>query len=373
MIWVSSQINFLMPDYMGWFTKKNKGPRSGSVAATMRNARNANARNANSRLSSAANNILKNLGSMGNKQERFGNKRNANNNGKNTSRRVNDLKISFAAADKAKKEFMEESEKALKKSEFTLKLDADDRKDLFISFNKLKDNNLSPPTNEKVKKVYKYFIPLYLYFAKYIPDKMGLSKFSESKIDSLEKKLETFLENINTGTVGGGQQDDSKYEDTEEYNALWPKLMSAVRTMAMWQMFSWSFSGFGASGVSIEPNPIVLFIYFVMFGMICVAVGLSIIGLLVNLMGAVAGVLYKHLTGSKSEQQKAAKVISDNPLFKNKALQNMPHVGHKGAHTPSRWKAVIENGERWYENIATGESVWTLPPGAQIVSDPMRR
>jgi hypothetical protein len=356
---------------MGWFTKKNKGPRSGSVAATMRNARNANARNANSRLSGAANNILKNLGSMGNKQERFGNKRNANNNGKNTSRRVNNLKISFAAADKAKKEFMEESEKALKKTEFSLKLDADDRKDLFISFNKLKDNNLSPPTNEKVKKVYKYFIPLYLYFAKYIPEKMGLSKFGSSKMDSFEKKLETFLDNINTGTVGGGQEDDSKYEDVDEYNSLWPKLMSAVRTMAMWQMFSFSMSGFG--GLSVQPDPILLFIYFIMFGMICFAASLSIIGLLVNLMGSVSVVLFKHLTGSKSEQQKATKIISDNPLFKNKDLKNLPHVGHKGVYTPSRWKAVIDNGERWYENMETGESVWTLPPGAQIVSDPIFR
>jgi len=303
---------------------------------------------------------------MGNKQERFGNKRNANNNGKNTSRRVNDLKISFAAADRAKKEFMEESEKALKKSEVSFNLDADDLKDLFISFNKLKDNNLSPPDNEKVKKIYQYFIPLYLYFAKYIPEKMGLSKFGSDKMDSLEKKLETFLDNINTGTVGGGQKDDSKYENTEEYDALWPKLISSVRTMGMWQMFSFSLGGFGGG---MEPNPILLPIYFVMFGMICTAVGISITGLLLNLIGSVSVVLYKHLTGPKREHHVAAKIISDNPLFKNKALKNLPPppVGHKGVYTPSKWTKIIQDGETWYENVETGESAWKLPEGARLV------
>jgi len=88
---------------MGWFnrfTRKNRAPRQGSVAAATRN----NKSNANSRLSSAANSILGNLGTMGNRQKRFGNTRNANNTGENTAERVKKLKNSFSAADKAKAE-----------------------------------------------------------------------------------------------------------------------------------------------------------------------------------------------------------------------------------------------------------------------------
>jgi hypothetical protein len=34
----------------------------------------------------------------------------------------------------------------------------------------------------------------------------------------------------------------------------------------------------------------------------------------------------------------------------------------------NRWEAIVDNGDTYYRNVATGESVWDLPLGASIVN-----
>ena len=290
---------------------------------------------------------------MGNSQKLFGNVRKANNTGSKTAQRITNLRTSFAAADEAKKKFIEDSEKALKKSESILKLDAGDRKELFISFNKLRAGVLTSPDNEKVKNIYKFIIPLYLYFLEYIPSKLGFHGDKAKEAKDLTSMLKTFLKNIETGVTSGGG-DDSEYDDTSKDASLLRSLSDGVRQMGAWQMFSYSTGSLGG-GSACSDGPICLFIYFLMFAMVCIMVGIGLAALAGNLIGTVSTVLYKHYTGSKNSKKIALQIVHDNPLLKMQPVK------------PSKWIKVNEGGEEFYENLDTRELSWVLPEGATLV------
>jgi hypothetical protein len=250
---------------------------------------------------------------------------------------------------------MEDSEKALKKSESIFKLDADERKELFISFNKLRAGVLTAPDNEKVKNLYKFVIPLYLYFLEYIPSKLGFHGDKAKEAKELTSMLKAFLKNIEAGAQGGGG-DDSMYNDTSKDASLLRSLSDGVRQMGAWQMFSYSTGSLGG-GSGCSEGPICLFVYFVLFAMVCIMVGIGLAALVGNLLGTVSTVLYKHYTGSKNDKKIAGEIVHDNPLLG----KTSPVKTH------TKWIKVEEEGEEFYKNLDTLELSWVLPEGATLV------
>jgi hypothetical protein len=136
-----------------------------------------------------------------------------------------------------------------------------------------------------------------------------------------------------------------------------------------------------------EGNPFMLILFIIIFAyfaiIVALTIGVVVFDILLLIKRAIFdGVKKAQVTGKVSEELERAApqvVATQNPLHLSKnSAKNVrpplappglppPPINHKGPYTPSKWKKVVENGERWYENVKTGESSWTLPKGAVLV------
>jgi len=278
--------------------------------------------------------------------------------------KVKDMEDQFNAATKKVIEDYMDDIKA-QAVEFSKDKDLNLRDKLKDALIKIMAGDMSAP-EPKIKKILVFILPIFLLIAPYISKLY--KKFKYNPGDEIYDRLRVFVDAMKSEKVGGANNERATYSSGNNWHSnLF--FSAAMINMSM-----------GDGGVDNPIMGIILVIIFAYFAIIVsITVGIFIFDILLMIKRAIFDNVKKaQITGSVSEELKRAApqvaLVTQNPLRQNNRPKNVrppapglpPPINHKGV-TPSKWVTIIENGERWYENVVTGETSWELPEGAVTI------